>query len=50
MEIKEMLNKSREIWGGQKLDLPQIIARMGKVFGDICKYARNFGDLGRYRY
>lgn len=40
MEIKELLKKGKEIWGGQKLELPQIIVRMGKVFGDICRYAR----------
>lgn len=41
MEIKQILNESRDIWGNQKLELPQIVVRMGKVFGDICRYARN---------
>ncbi len=41
MEIKELLKTSRRIWGDQKLELPQVIVRMGKVFGDICRYARN---------
>lgn len=41
MEIKELLKKSREIWGNEKLPLAQIIVRMGKVFGDICRWERN---------
>lgn len=41
MEIKELQKKSREIWGTQKLSLPEIIVRMGKVFGDICRWERN---------
>lgn len=41
MEIEELLKKSREIWGGQKSTLSQVIVRMGKVFGDICRWERN---------
>ena len=41
MEIKNLLIQSREIWGDQKLSLAQIIVRMGKVFGDICRWERN---------
>jgi hypothetical protein len=41
MEIKQLLQKSREIWGDEKLPLSQIIVRLGKVFGDICRYERN---------
>jgi hypothetical protein len=41
MEIKELQKKSREIWGPQKLGLSEIIVRMGKVFGDICRWERN---------
>jgi hypothetical protein len=41
MEIKQLLIDSRVIWGGNKCNLPQLIIRMGKVFGDICRYARN---------
>jgi hypothetical protein len=41
MEIKQLLINSREIWGDKKCNLLQIIVRMGKVFGDICRYARN---------
>lgn len=41
MEIKQLLEESRRIWGDKKCDLSQIIVRMGKVFGDICRYERN---------
>lgn len=41
MEIKELLQTGREIWGNEKLSLSQIIIRMGKVFGDICRWERN---------
>lgn len=41
MEIKNLLQQSRAIWGDQQLNLGQIIVRMGKVFGDICRYERD---------
>lgn len=41
MEIKQLLSEGRQIWGNKKCNLFQIIIRMGKVFGDICRYARN---------
>lgn len=41
MNIKDLLKKSREIWGTEKLTLSQIIVRMGKVFGDICRWERD---------
>lgn len=41
MEVKNLLKKSREIWGDQKLSIEQIIIHMGKVFGDICRWERN---------
>ncbi len=41
MEIKGLLKESRAIWGDKKLPLAQIIVRIGKVFGDICRYERN---------
>lgn len=41
MEIKELLKTGREIWGDKKLSLPEIIVRMGKVQGDICRWERN---------
>ena len=41
MEIKNLLQQSRGIWGDQKLSLAQIIVRMGKVFGDICRFERD---------
>lgn len=41
MEIKNLLKQSQEIWSGQKLNLSQIIVRLGKVFGDICRWERD---------
>ena len=41
MEIKELLNQGKEIWGGEKLPVNKIIVRLGKVFGDICRWERN---------
>lgn len=40
MEIKNLLEEGRAIWGNQKLPLGQIIVRMGKTFGDICRWER----------
>lgn len=42
MEIKNLLQSGREIWGDKKLTLSEIIVRMGKVFGDICRWERNY--------
>ena len=41
MEIKNLLNQSKEIWGVEGLNLSQIIIKMGKVFGDLCRWERN---------
>ena len=41
MEVKNLLQQGREIWGNEKPNLGQIIVRMGKVFGDICRWERN---------
>ena len=41
MEIKNLLKQGREIWGDKKLNFSQIIVRMGKVFGDLCRWERN---------
>lgn len=41
MEIKSLLQKGKEIWGNEKLSLSQIIVRLGKVFGDVCRWERN---------
>ncbi|EKE11792.1 MAG: hypothetical protein ACD_15C00026G0011 [uncultured bacterium] len=41
MEIKNLLEQGRHIWEGQKLGLGQIIVRLGKIFGDICRWERN---------
>jgi len=41
MEIKNLLKQGREIWGDKKLNFSQIIVRMGKIFGDLCRWERN---------
>ncbi len=42
MEIKELLREGKEIWTAEKrLTLAEIIVRMGKIYGDICRWERN---------
>jgi len=41
MEIKTLLKTAREIRGNDKYTLSEIIVRMGKVYGDICRWERN---------
>ena len=41
MNIENLLKQGREVWGDQKLNLSQIIVRMGKVFGDLCRWERD---------
>lgn len=41
MEIEQLLKQGREIWGNDKMTLPQIIVCLGKIFGDICRFERN---------
>ena len=41
MEVKEILQKIKDIWGDEKLSLAQMIVRLGKVQGDICRWERN---------
>lgn len=42
MDINQILEESRHIWGKKKLSLSEIIVRLGKVFGDICRWERNY--------
>jgi len=41
MDILNLRDHGRALWGGEKLSLSQIIVRMGKIFGDICRWERN---------
>jgi hypothetical protein len=43
MNIADLLKEGKKIWGAKKMPLAQIIVRMGKVFGDICRWERNEG-------
>lgn len=49
MEIKGLLEKGREIWGEERMTLSQVIVRMGKIFGDICRWERDsIKDQGKH--
>lgn len=41
MQIKNLLQQARDIWGQNKMSLSEIIPAMGKIFGDICRWERN---------
>ncbi len=41
MEIDQLLSQSREIWNNEKLPLKDILIRLGKVYGDLCRWERN---------
>jgi hypothetical protein len=41
MKVKTLLKEARKIWGEEKLSLGEIIVRMGKVFGDLCRWERD---------
>jgi hypothetical protein len=41
MKIEDLLNQGRKIWGDEKLNLSQVIIRMGKIFGDLCRWERD---------
>ncbi len=41
MKTTDLLKLGREIWGDKKLNLAEIIVRLGKVFGDICRWERS---------
>lgn len=41
MQVKDLLKQGRDIWGESKLNLSQIIVRLGKVFGDLCRWERD---------
>jgi hypothetical protein len=40
MDIKSLLQQGRAIWG-ERLNLNQIIIRLGKIFGDLCRWERD---------
>jgi len=41
MKVKTLLKEARKIWGEERLSLGEIIVRMGKVFGDLCRWERD---------
>jgi len=40
MQIEELRNQAREIWGDEPMTLDHIVATIGVVYGDICRQAR----------
>ncbi len=41
MDIQELKEAAREIWGSEKLTLGQIIVRLGVDAGDLARWERN---------
>ena len=41
MDINDLKAKSKEIWGEEKLPLAQVLVRLGKIYGDVCRWERN---------
>ncbi len=42
MEIKEISKQAKAIWQDEKLSLSRMIVVLGKVFGDICRWERDY--------
>lgn len=42
METREISKYTKEIWGSEKMELSKVIVIIGKVFGDICCWERNY--------
>ncbi len=41
MDIKTQVAEARAIWGEERLNLGQIIVRLGVDFGKLCRWERN---------
>lgn len=41
MQIKDLEQKSKEIWGEENLPLAQMLVRLGKIYGDMCRWERD---------
>lgn len=41
MTVQGLLQKGNEIWGEKKCDMGEVVVRLGVVFGDLCRHARN---------
>ncbi len=41
MTIHDVLREARTAWGDKKLSLPQILIRLGVIYGDLCRWERN---------
>lgn len=41
MHIDQLLVQAKSIWKNEKLELKDILIRLGKVYGDVCRWERN---------
>lgn len=41
MQIDQLLTQAKVIWKNEKLELKDILIRLGKVYGDLCRWERN---------
>ncbi|HSX30474.1 MAG TPA: hypothetical protein VLE99_00985 [Candidatus Saccharimonadales bacterium] len=46
MQIDDLLQEARKIWGDNKLTLEEIVIRMGVVLGDMNRIARTHQETG----
>ncbi len=49
MDTRNMLKRGRDIWGDERLSFSHFIVRMGKVFGDICRWERDAPGTGNLK-
>lgn len=40
MNINDLNIEAKKIWGDEQLNLAQMIVRIGKIYGDICRWER----------
>lgn len=40
MQIEELKNQARTMWGDEKLTLSDVLIRLGVGYGDLCRIAR----------
>jgi len=46
MNLQQLLDEERSIWGSKKQNLEHIVICMGKTYGDIAKEARSHLEGG----
>jgi len=48
MELKQLLQKAREIWGDEKMSREDIVIALGVDYGDICRVIRDANEGGSF--